>query len=164
MKYDKDSDSRWLAVTGILKGYTNGERLEDGEHFQRSEFTWESMSLHLIYFIVDQILMEYFLKNIWTKPSSRSIRMMLAEKKEETFYPIHSTILVECLLRNPKLDRRNVWTKLNEFMWIFLVGFVGIFFERSQSCSLISKVRILAADLITRIVRETIADEAFSGS
>lgn len=66
------------------------------------------MSLHLIYFIVDQILMEYFLKNIWTKPGSRSIRMMSAEKKEETFYPIHSTLLVECLLRNPKLDRRNV--------------------------------------------------------
>lgn len=128
------------------------------------------MSLHLVHFIVDQNLMEYFLKNIWTKPGSRSVRVKLAEKKEESFYPIRSTFSfmliyqLNVLLRNPKLDRRNVRTKLNEFMWRFLVRFVGIFLERTQSSSLISKARILVADLITRIVRKTIADEAFSGS
>lgn len=168
MKYDKDSDLWRLAVTGILKGYTEWRKVRG----------WRTFSMEWIYlrkyvFISSSFhcwsnFNGVFSENIWTMLEEHWNEVNWDKGRNflsDTFHLLfYAYLLVECFLRNPKLNWRNVWTKLNEFMWEFLFPFVGIFFERTQSSSLISKARILVADLITRIVRETIADEAFSGS
>lgn len=129
MKYDKDSGLWWLAVTGILKGYTEWRKVRGWRTFSMEwiylrKYVFTSGSFHR-WSKFNGIFSEKYLNKARLEKRSNEVswekgRIFLTDSFHLLFY---AYLLVECFVKKSKIRLKR---RMNEAKWIYVEIFSSI--------------------------------------
>lgn len=123
MKYDKDSDSRWLAVTGILKGYTKWRKVREWRTFSTEwiylrKYVFTSSSFHC-WSNFNGIFSEKYLDKVRLEKHSNDVSWEKGRNfLSDSFHLISWMSFKKSKIRSKKRLNEAKWIYVKIFSWI----------------------------------------------